>query len=268
MSKVIDILAIDDEQVILDAIRKLCSVQGWDVDISLSGNEGLDKIKQKNYHLIICDIMMPGIDGFQVLEHLADSNIRTPLVITTGYSTVENAVKSLSMGAVDFLSKPFTHDELIGCAARGLRFGELKSQHPLHAESAAGNGQKIFNCPPQCRRLGKLSWILLEDDGAARIGCTPAFSYMIQSALKLETMALDDEIIQGNPCLQIESPDQLIHSLAAPVTGKIIQINPDILADPQLLITDPFQAGWIYRTIPFDWVYESKHLTDCSADVQ
>jgi CheY-like chemotaxis protein len=263
MSKDIDILAIDDEQVIIDAIHKLCSAQGWEVDICLNGSEALEKIAQRNYRLIICDIMMPGVDGFQVLERLASAKISTPLVITTGYSTVENAVKSLGMGAIEFISKPFTHDELIGCATRGLRFGELQKSHPEHAASAGGNGVSIFPYPANCRRLGKLSWISLEEDGAARIGPTPTFLYMIQDALQIEPLDPDEEMIQGNPCLQIESPDKIFHSLTAPVTGRIIQINPAVVKAPRLMFDDPFREGWIYRAIPFDWAYESQRLIEC-----
>ena len=70
MKKDLDILAIDDEQVVIDAVVKICSSENYLVDPALDANEALQKLEKNNYKLIVCDIMMPNIDGFGFLEEL------------------------------------------------------------------------------------------------------------------------------------------------------------------------------------------------------
>ena len=113
MKKETIILIIDDEQVILDAVSKIALSEGWEVDTVLNVKDGLNKLKINKYSLILSDIMMPETDGFQLLEELYAKQIDIPVIMITGYSTVENAVKSLYKGAIDFIPKPFTIDELV-----------------------------------------------------------------------------------------------------------------------------------------------------------
>ena len=103
MSKKTKILLIDDEQVILDAVSKIASLERWEVDTVMNVKDGLDKLNGDKYSLILSDIMMPDKDGFQLLEELYAKQINIPVIMITGYSTVENAVKSLYHGAVDFI---------------------------------------------------------------------------------------------------------------------------------------------------------------------
>ena len=94
----------------------------WDaLDPSKLSSDAAKAINNADNDLIICDIMLPDIDGFEFLEKLHSMEIKTPVIITTGFSTVENAVKSLYSGAIDFLPKPFTFDELISNIKRGLK---------------------------------------------------------------------------------------------------------------------------------------------------
>jgi DNA-binding LytR/AlgR family response regulator len=119
--------------------------------------------------------MMHELDGFQFLEELVRRGIHTPVVMMTGYSTMENAVKSLSAtGAVDYIPKPFTIDELLTVIQRSLRCGVLMDK----AESASlpGNGTMSFvPCPADYYHLGYVSWAQMEDKGTARLGVTDLF---------------------------------------------------------------------------------------------
>ncbi|MEJ2617205.1 MAG: response regulator, partial [Ignavibacteriaceae bacterium] len=107
MKKQWDILIVDDEQVVIDAVVKICSSEGYSVDWSIDAKEALGKFEKNSYKLIVCDIMMPDIDGFKLLDELRKIEISSPVIMTTGYSTVENAVNSLYNGAIDFIPKPF-----------------------------------------------------------------------------------------------------------------------------------------------------------------
>ena len=87
MSASYKILAIDDEEVIVESIIRLLTAEDMQVDISLNADDALSKLGKQSYHLIITDLMMPGMDGFQLLNELKKRNIQIPVIVTTGFST-------------------------------------------------------------------------------------------------------------------------------------------------------------------------------------
>ncbi len=119
MSALRDILVIEDEPMVTQAVVMVCGEEGMTVTAVDSAAEALRYMQVSGFRLVLCDIMMQGMDGFQFLDELARNGIQTPVVMMTGYSTVENAVKSLAAGAVDYLPKPFTADELLTVIRRG-----------------------------------------------------------------------------------------------------------------------------------------------------
>lgn len=254
-----DILVIDDEQVIIDSVTKLCSAEGWQVDSALDATTGLQKLERNQYRLIISDIMMPDLDGFQFLQKTIEKNIQTPVVITTGFSTVENAVKSLNSGAIDYLAKPFTVEELISTVQRGINYNQIM-------QSNENDTMPYIPCPPKYYRFGYATWANIEADGSLKIGVTDLFLRTIQKITQIEFLSLDQEIIQGNSCAQIETSDQLIHNILSPITGKIIERNEPVLQNYNLIEKDPYFKGWIYTTIPSNLEYELNHLIPCSSD--
>lgn len=256
MSKQADIIVIDDEQVIIDSVTKLCSAEGWQVESALDAVTGLQMIQRKQYQLIISDIMMPDLDGFEFLEKIIENNIQTPVIITTGYSTVENAVRSLNSGAIDYLAKPFTVDELISTVQRGLNYNQIM-------QSAGNETTPYIPCPPKYYRIGYCSWANIEEDGSLKIGITDLFLQTIDKIQRIEIFNIDQEIIQGNVCAHIETSDQLIHGILSPITGKIIKQNQSILTECSLLEKDPYFEGWIYTIIPSELQYELNYLKQC-----
>ncbi|MGD9897546.1 MAG: response regulator [Calditrichaceae bacterium] len=266
MSKEYDILIIDDEQVIIDSVIKLCTNEGFSVDSSLDANEGLNKIAKNRYRLIICDIMLPEMDGFMFLDEIIPQNLDSPVIMTTGYSTVENAVKSLYTGAIDFLPKPFTVDELLSSVFRGLKYAEI-NKSLKHVNSVKNDASIIYiPCPAKYFRLGYGSWLYIEHDGSVLTGITDLLLRTVDSIDHIELLNMDEEIVQGNACAQLVTTDNLVHNILAPMTGRIIEINDHLLKDKQIIEKDPYFKGWFYRIIPSDLEYELKHLTPCSSD--
>ena len=125
MSALRDILVIEDEPMVTQAVVMVCGEEGMTVTAVDSAAEALRYMQVSGFRLVLCDIMMQGMDGFQFLDELARNGIQTPVVMMTGYSTVENAVKSLAAGAVDYLPKPFTADELLTVIRRAHRSSAL-----------------------------------------------------------------------------------------------------------------------------------------------
>jgi CheY-like chemotaxis protein/glycine cleavage system H lipoate-binding protein len=265
MNKQFDILIVDDEQVIIDAVNKICTAEGYKVDYSIDANDALVKIKKNIYNLIICDIMMPEIDGFQFLKEVSTNKIISPVIMTTGYSTVENAVKSLYNGAIDFIPKPFTTDELLNSVSRGLKYLEI--QKILNSTNQKNDESIIYvPCPPKYYRLGYSSWASLENTGSILIGITDLYIRTVESIESIELHKPDEEIVQGNPCTLIISKNGLSHTVLSPVTGRIIERNENLLTDSNIVEKDPYFKGWFYRVIPSESDYELKHLIPCSSD--
>ena len=269
MNNQLKILAIDDERVVLNSIIKLCGAEGWQVNDAIDANIGLKILEEKSYNLIICDIMMPGIDGFEFLEQMRKLEIKTPVIITTGFATVENAVRSLQSGAIDFLPKPFTFDELISCVGRGLKYGDIMgriSDMPTDTDSLGYTGVHI-PCPPKYKRLGYSSWVFQEENGSIKIGLTDLLLKTIDNIEQIELHNIDDEIVQGITCYQINTADQLTHNILAPISGRIIKRNEMVVNDHTLVEKDPYFKGWIYTIVPENLEYEEKRLVPCCSDV-
>jgi DNA-binding NtrC family response regulator len=113
-------LVIDDEQVVLDSVRKILADVNYVVDVSLSGREGLDWAVQKQYDIVLTDIRMPDIGGMKVLRDVKRVKPTLPVVIITGYATVSSAVQAMKLGAADYLEKPFTPDQLLKAVSSAL----------------------------------------------------------------------------------------------------------------------------------------------------
>ncbi|MBS4035140.1 MAG: response regulator [Ignavibacterium sp.] len=266
MNKTADILVIDDEQVILDAVIKICSLENYTVDTALNVKNAIEKISSNYYKIIICDIMMPDGDGFQIIDELHNKKIDSSIIMTTGYSTVENAVKSLYNGAIDFIPKPFTVDELLNSLYRANKYQEIKNK--LEQVSSHQNGNHLYYvpCPSKYFRLGYSSWMVQERDGSVLIGISDLFLKTVDSIKNIEFQNREDEIAQGISCLTIISEEDRAHKILSPVSGRIVEVNEKLKDHPSLIEKDPYFEGWIYRVIPVDPEYEQKNLIPCSSD--
>ena len=146
------ILIIDDEKVILEAVSKIAAAEGWSADSASNAKDALTKIEHNNYSLILCDIMMPEMDGFQLLDELDTKQITIPVIMITGFSTVENAVKSLYKGAIDFIPKPFTFEELTSSISRGLKYREIQDKLNESKNSEESGSVFYVPCPSKYKR--------------------------------------------------------------------------------------------------------------------
>lgn len=267
MLKAYDILAIDDEQVILDSIKKLCASEGYRVDTALNANEALHKLEQRSYKVIISDIMMPGMDGLQLLEIMRVRKIHIPVLMTSGYSTVEYAVKSLYYSALDFIPKPFSFEELISAVKRAQKFQHLCHREREVRDLKKSSGQVLFvPCPSTYRQLGYSTWMHRQNDGAIRIGLTDVFLKTIEKIVKVYLKNIEEELLQGTLCAQVETADGLIHNPLAPLSGRIIRVNDALPDHCEVLYKDPYFEGWLYTIVAENFDEESKLLAPCSSD--
>lgn len=257
MNRPCDILVIDDEAVVLQGVARICQSEGLTVDAASSGRGGLDRLSRGAYRLILCDLMMGDLDGFEFLAEARRQRNRTPVIMTTGNCTVQNAVRSLHLGAVDCLSKPFTAEELMAVVSRGLRYQALL---PRGGEGGPDPGR----CPPHLRRLGYLSWAQVESVGTVLMGLHAVFVRTLQGIRSLVLATEGTELVQGAGCVSIVSADGLGHEVMAPVSGRILEANAAVTAEPSTLERDPYTAGWLYRVLPSDLQSSLESLSCCS----
>ena len=100
-----NILIIDDEKAIRKTLSEILSYEGYKIDEAGDGEEGLKKVKEKEYDVILCDIKMPKIDGIEFLEKAKEIGPDIPIIMISGHGTIETAVEAVKKGAYDYISK-------------------------------------------------------------------------------------------------------------------------------------------------------------------
>jgi DNA-binding response OmpR family regulator len=128
------ILVIEDEPRILSFLQRGLEAEGFAVDTAQNGADGLRKAKRNPYDLVLLDLLLPGLDGLSVLAELNRFTPDTPIVIVSARTDVPTKLRGFDLGASDYVSKPFSFDELVArirVALRGRRNGEI--DHVLRA---------------------------------------------------------------------------------------------------------------------------------------
>jgi len=130
-------LVIDDDQAILDSIIKILTDKNYEVDVSLRGREGLDWAIQKQYDIVLTDVLMPDIGGMRVLRDIKRVKPSIAVVMITGYATIKSAIQAMKLGAADYLEKPFTPQQLLKTIASALDIATTQApgeQRFIHKE--------------------------------------------------------------------------------------------------------------------------------------
>ncbi len=123
------ILIVDDEEIVLRSCRRILGDSSYLVDTAVDGQDALRKVDESDYDLVILDIMMPGIDGLEVLQHVKERHPGVDVIMMTGLSEIQTAVKAMKLGAFDYLSKPFDPDELKHVVDRALERRQLQQEN-------------------------------------------------------------------------------------------------------------------------------------------
>jgi len=114
----LSILVLDDEPIVGKRLRPALAKSGYEVDVVESGAVALARLAARTYDIVVTDVRMEGVDGLEVLRQVRARSPRTAVILITGYATVELARAALTMGAFDFIAKPFKLDDLRAVIAR------------------------------------------------------------------------------------------------------------------------------------------------------
>jgi CheY-like chemotaxis protein len=123
MKRETNVLVVDDEKTVCNSCRKILTQAGYRVEVASSGEEAIDKIKGNGFDVVITDWKMPKMDGLEVTRRVKQEKPEMTVIVITGYPSVENTVEAIRSGASDFVTKPFTPEELSDAMLRALSKG-------------------------------------------------------------------------------------------------------------------------------------------------
>ncbi len=142
------VLLIEDDRTTAQSIELMLKSESFNIYTSDLGEEGVDLGKVYDYDIILLDLNLPDISGFQVLRSLRVSKVRTPILILTGLASIENKVTGLGFGADDYMTKPFHKDELVA------RIHAIVRRSKGHAESVINTGDLCVNLDAKTVKIG------------------------------------------------------------------------------------------------------------------
>ncbi len=140
------ILVVDDEPKICEFLGILLGREGYKTDSACSAADALARTEEKSYDLVLTDLKMPGMDGFELITRLKKARPELPVIMITGYATVETAVQALRYGVDDYVTKPFNIDELRKVIARSLQSATAEQQKLELATQLQAAGDELARC--------------------------------------------------------------------------------------------------------------------------
>ncbi len=114
------ILVVDDEEIVRTSCKRTLVPEGYDLRMARNGVEAMELLAEEQADLILTDLKMPDMDGIELLTRVKQDWPSTEVIIITGYQTVETAVKSIKLGAFDYIEKPFTPDSLLAAVVKAF----------------------------------------------------------------------------------------------------------------------------------------------------
>ena len=252
------ILAVDDEPVVLDSFRKILVVAGFDVDTVQTGPEALGLVQRRNYDFLFTDLKMPGMDGVEVVKAAKHLRPDVDVAVITGYATIESAVETMQHGAVDYVQKPFTEDELVEFARKLL----IKRQARLEAErlptvrvvspAAAESARPHEFCVPGGAFVSSgHTWARIEAGGSVRVGLDDFARKTLRAIEQVEPPKPGTVVRRGDPIFVVKR-GSMTASFAAPVSGRVVRVNEALSADAPRMIQSPYERGWVCLIEPSD----------------
>lgn len=242
MSESHPLLVVDDEQVVCEACRRIFSQQGFQVEVNTNARQGLSWATEKDYEIILLDIKMPNMDGIEFLEHLREKKPDVPVLIITGYPSIPNAAAAMRLGACDYVSKPFTCEEITSAVQRVLQTRRVMTEEAQTtgegaegADAAGGVSEVLF--------WGE-SWFRIELDGSACVGAVlPGLRGSVPESVTLPRIG--EVVYQGLPLAGVTVSGKPLRVIPSPVSGVIVATNDLLQRRPEFLSGDPCGEGWI-----------------------
>ena len=130
-----NVFIIEDEENIARVIQLELEFEGYSVEIAYTGTDGLIKYREQAWDLVLLDLMLPGLNGLDVLRRIRATEANTPVILLTAKSGLEDKVKGLDLGANDYVTKPFEIEELLARVRSAIRFNKSSLPIPVKQEN-------------------------------------------------------------------------------------------------------------------------------------
>jgi CheY-like chemotaxis protein len=250
------ILAVDDESIVLDSFRKILVIAGYSVDTVETGPEAVGLVRKNDYDFVFTDFKMPEMDGVEVTKAVKHLRPDVDVVLITGYASIESAVETMKHGAMDYVEKPFTADELTELANKLA----IRRQARLEAESepeirlvtpsvSESDSRQEFNIPAGVFVSPSHSWVSLAPNGMVRVGIDDFTHKILGRIDSVELPGTGRVVTKGAPLFSIQQGD-LSLSVPSPVSGRVSGVNSELLDNPKLIKLKPYDLGWLCRIEP------------------
>ena len=256
MERTLKILVVDDEQIVLDSVNKHLRKDNYEIIGVLSAREGLEKIESENIDIVLTDLMMPHTDGLELMKIIKEKRPGLPVIMITGYATINTALQATQLGAFDYIAKPFSKAELLGVIKRAAEL--VLSGNSIDAnnqvDTRKSSDSKSF------KTIGDQSWIVIEDDGKVLMGVERSFLHAIGRIQTVFLPSKGDKLRQGSVYFQAFSSDMRAHTVISPLSGTVAEVNDKVVDGPDILLEDPYGKGWLIKLEPSNFDYEMKVL--------
>lgn len=251
------ILAVDDEPVILDSFRKILVLDGYSVDTVETGQEALGLIQKHHYDFVFTDLKMPEMSGEDVCKSVKHLRPDIDVIIITGYASVESAVETMKYGAMDYIQKPFTEEELVDMVRKFVikRKERISKQlkpkvHITHLSDDESPKSAEFAIPGGVFISEGHCWAAISQDGTAKVGMDDFAKKIIGKIDSAEMPNLGMHVNKGQTLFTVKQGKNSI-SFKAPVSGQVSRVNNELLEDLNLLDITPYEKYW-FCTIDAD----------------
>jgi DNA-binding response OmpR family regulator len=250
------ILAVDDEEIVLDSFRKILVLAGYSIETVETGPEALGLVQKNDYDFVFTDLKMPDMDGVEVTKAVKHLRPDIDVIVITGYATIESAVETMKYGAMDYVQKPFTGDELVAFVDKFLIRRQDRIErttkpavHLITPSIGESTSKHEFNVPAGVFISPAHNWVSVELNGMVRIGIDD-FTQKILG--KIDSIALPDKgqkTKKGEPLFSIKKGTRSM-TFPSPVTGKVVSVNTDLNDRIEYVNMKPYELGWMCSIEP------------------
>ena len=259
------ILAVDDESIILDSFRKTLVLGGYSLDTVESGAEALGLIRKHDYDFVFTDLKMPGMDGIEVTKSVKHLRPDIDVVVITGYASIETAVETVKYGALDYVEKPFTEDELLDFVHTALtkRQDRLEKQarHQIRLikpGTSESESRLELNVPAGAFVSPEHVWAMIRLNGTVRVGLDDLARKLFGTAERVDLPEPGAKIARGETLFSVAYGGFSL-DFPAPLSGTVVSVNTEHGDHPEWLSIKPFELSWICGLEPSNLLGE---LTD------